>query len=80
MPLVSDNAGSTLTHYELWVDDGLQGEIKAVYSGLNRTVELTTVIGRTYRFQYRVANVLGWSPLSEVVFILAATVPAKPDS
>ena len=80
MPLVSLNGGSTLTEYELFGDDGLQSELASLYSGLNRTVDLPSVLGRSYRFKYRVKNVVGWSEFSEVVSFLAASVPAKPST
>ena len=78
MPIVTLNGGSTLTQYELFGDDGLQSELASLYVGLNRTVEVASVLGRNYRFKYRVMNVVGWSEFSEVVTFLAASVPAKP--
>lgn len=54
MPKVEDNSGSTLLQYELQADDGLQSDFETIYSGLNRTVDLVTTPGRTYRFRYRV--------------------------
>ena len=78
MPLVTDNAGSTLLQYQLEVDDGLQGPLKVYYTGLNLTVDVSTTIGRTYRFRYRVANILGWSEFSDLTYILSSYVPTKP--
>ena len=31
-----------------------------------------------YRFAYRVRNINGWSPLSDVTFIQTAIVPGQP--
>jgi hypothetical protein len=59
-------------------DDGAQSELAVIYTGLNRTVEIQAITGRNYRFQYRVANALGWSDLSSSVTILAAEAPSKP--
>ena len=78
MPVAQDNGGSTLQAYDLEVDDGLQGILLSQYVGLNRTVEVNTVLGRTYRFRYRVSNILGWSGFSNTTYILAAYVPEKP--
>jgi hypothetical protein len=78
MPIVADNAGSTLLSYDLHADDGLQGPMLTYYVGLNRTVEVETELARTYRFRYRVSNIKGWSEFSEVTYILAAYVPDKP--
>jgi hypothetical protein len=79
MPLVTNNAGSTLTSYQLYKDDGFQSDLQIAYTGLNRTVEIKpTVTGRTYRFMYRVANMLGWSEFSQVMSILSAEAPSKP--
>jgi len=38
------------------MDDGLQGDLVPFYSGLTRSVSVKTVLGRTYRFRYRVKN------------------------
>lgn len=42
MPIVTENAGSTLLQYDLHVDDGIQGEMTTYYVGLNRTVDVFT--------------------------------------
>ena len=80
MPISLDNAGSTLIAYELQADNGLQGAFTEVYRGLNRTVALQTVVGRTYRFRHRVMNSVGWSEFSQTKYILAADAPSKPCS
>jgi hypothetical protein len=78
MPLVTDDGGTTLDAYSLEVDDGIQGPFKDYYSGVNRTVTVSTMQGRIYRFRFRVQNPYGWSPYSEITYILAASVPNKP--
>jgi hypothetical protein len=78
MPIVSQNEGSTLTEYQLWADDGLQSQLEPIYTGLNRTVQITAVQGRSYRFCYRVRNALGWSDISPISIILAAEAPEQP--
>jgi hypothetical protein len=78
MPTVTDNQGSTLLSYQLHTDDGLQGPLSPFYTGLNRTVDLPTTLGLTYRFTYRVSNIKGWSDFSEIKYILSAYRPEKP--
>ena len=34
--------------------------------------------GRIYRFRYRVRNINGWSPFSEVAYISAFSIPLAP--
>lgn len=80
MQLWTLNSGSTLIAYELWRDDGRQGELVLIYSGLERVQRVTQGIveGRTYRFMYRVRNDKGLSEFSKQTYILAASAPAKP--
>jgi hypothetical protein len=42
MPIVTEDQGSTLLAYELYVDDGFQGAMESYYVGLNRTVDVQT--------------------------------------
>jgi len=77
----SDNGGSPLIASELQMDDGLSGEFQVIFS----TSEVTTFVvtegivrGRNYRFQYRVRNVNGWSPFSEIGYITAFSIPNTP--
>ncbi len=34
--------------------------------------------GQSYKFRYRVRNIFGWSPYSDVLTVLAATKPDRP--
>lgn len=36
IPEVTDNGGSTILAYQLAIDDGLQGDFKIVYEGIER--------------------------------------------
>ena len=56
METVLNNGGSTLTSYELLMDDGKQGELIPIYGGLERVITVRERIysGRTYRFMFRV--------------------------
>ena len=60
---------------ELIMDDGLQGEFKAIYNGTERRQIISNGIeqGRIYRLRYRVLNAQGWSPYSDKTFVLAAS-------
>ncbi len=76
-----DNGGSPLIATELQMDDGDAGEFRIIFT----TSEFTTYVvtdgierGKNYRFRYRVRNVNGWSPFSEVSFIRAFSTPNIP--
>jgi hypothetical protein len=63
------------------MDDGLEGLFTTIFN----TSEVSTFIvtegivrGRIYRFRYRVRNVNGWSPFSNVGYISAFSVPSTP--
>lgn len=79
-PLVSPlDGGSAILQYELQYDDGARGAYTSVY-----TLSPLTVIshgvqrGLEYRVRYRALNFNGWGPYSEVAYIKAAGIPAKP--
>jgi hypothetical protein len=42
------------------------------------TAVTAIVKGRTHRFRYRAANVVGWGPFSAIASILAAGPPSSP--
>ena len=56
MPLVTDDGGTTLDAYSLEVDDGIQGPFYDYFTGINRTVSVSTIQGRIYRFRFRIQN------------------------
>lgn len=76
------NGGSPITSYSLEWDEGRNGLSYLPLIGfdsasLERTVTrggLTT--GESYKFRYRVRNIYGWSPYSEVLTAAAAQVPS----
>lgn len=62
------------------MDDGKLGEFNSVQvsSFLTSYVAVDVEKGHTYRFRYRVANVNGFSPYSEVAYIFPFAVPDAP--
>lgn len=84
MPQVSDDGGSEITSYNLMMDDGKNGDFVSVagypIDNLEQIYTFTQGIvkGNTYRFMYRVKNILGWSDYSDHTYILAAGVPSQP--
>jgi len=78
-----DNGGSPLILSELYMDDGIAGDFNLIFttSEVSTFVASTGVVrGRSYRFRYRVSNVNGWSPFSEIGFIRAFSVPSTPQA
>ena len=76
-----DDGGSPILFYELQMDDGRQGEFFTVLA----SASLTSFIadediqrGYTYRFQYRVANINGFSEYSDTAYIFAFSKPDAP--
>ena len=72
-----------MTSYELRVDDGQGGNFTSLIGGDSESLEtqyqLTSVVaGTIYRFIYRARNVNGWSEFSEIAYIQASNVPARP--
>lgn len=82
----SDNGGSAVVSYSIEVDDGAGGVFSALYgttvNSLSTTYTLTAGIveGNTYRFRYRVKNLIGWSDYSPVAYIKAVSIPDAPPS
>lgn len=82
----SDNGGSAIQKYELWVDagDNFASTFNPVtnYAGSSLTYGATTadglVIGKTYRFKTRALNGINWSEFSEESYIAFGDVPNTP--
>lgn len=87
MTTLSDSVktgGSPVISYSLEWDNGsgqtyflsLMGEatnnIQLIYTATDLTA------GDSYSFRYRVRNIFGWSPYSDVISVLAATIPDRP--
>ena len=80
----SDNGGDEITSYSLEIDDGTGGDFTPLVGyeedyllfkythreGVQRAVN--------YRMRYRAKNRIGWGEYSNILYVLAATVPVKP--
>lgn len=78
---IVDNGGDDIISYSLEIDDGLGGDFVALigyeeaYLRLEYTIEQNIGRAVNYRLRYRATNRIGWSPYSDIVFILAANRP-----
>ena len=74
--IVSDDGGAAITHYNVYVDDGLSGAFSGPYNnGLLTTYDtsaLTLTSGRTYRLTYAAENSNGEGEHSDEVLIMMA--------
>ena len=82
------NGGSQILGYDLWRDDGAGGDLGSLYgsaaafqSNLALTfTDFDVMKGTTYRYMYRARNINGWGDFSEVGYLFAASVPARPQA
>ncbi len=79
---VAENGGSLILGYDLWRDDGLNGDYFRLYTVDNvlATVYYDTNVmkNRVYRYKYRARNINGWGGFSFPGFMFAADVPSRP--
>lgn len=76
------NGGSPVLGYDLWRDDGMNGNYYRVYT----VDDILAVVyydqnvekNKLYRYKYRARNVNGWGEFSQPGYIFAADVPSKP--
>ena len=75
------NGGTEVLDYQLWSDQATD-VFMPVISNLAATSYLVTglSVGDSYKFKVKARNAFGYSEFSEVVEILAAQVPDKPDA
>lgn len=78
----SQTGGATVDSYNLRYDDASEGATwtnligySANQTTLSYSVTSSIQIGRTYKFQYRVLNMHGWSEWSPVLDLIAAQAP-----
>ena len=76
------NGGSDILGYELYRDDGLDGDYLNLFSfdsnlGTGYTDKAVSV-GRLYRYKYRARNYNGWGEFSDAGLLYAASIPDEP--
>lgn len=80
--LVAENGGSDILGYDLWRDDGQNGDFTSLYSTNNvlatSFIDYNVDKGYTYRYQYRARNINGYSDFSPIGYLICADVPSKP--
>jgi len=80
--LPAQNGGSAILGYDLWRDDGNNGDFTRIYSVdqvlapsyIDENVEK----GKTYRYKYRARNINGWGDFSNAAYLFAADTPSQP--
>ena len=80
-----NNGGSQILAYNIYMDDGMDGDFVNVESQMDLTwntasIGATLTTGNIYRLKYSATNVHGEGPLSDEVWILVAEIPAEPTS
>ena len=79
-----EDGGSDLSSYNIYMDDGMDGEFTQVDSQgtsfLTWNTATTLVTGNIYRLKYSGTNIHGEGPLSDEVQILVAEIPSAPTS
>ena len=79
---ISENGGSQILGYELWRDDGNDGDFVNLFFadtilGTSFT-DNNVVKAEKYRYKYRARNINGWGPFSKPAYLLAADTPSVP--
>lgn len=78
----ANDGGSFILSYNIQYDDGHRGDYRDVFQ-LSPTLTISGNVveaGAQYRVRYRAQNFNGWGEFSDVAYILAATVPDKPNA
>lgn len=78
-----ENGGSEIIGYQLWRDDGNNGDFFNLFKittnlGTAYTDKAVTV-GKLYRYKYRARNYNGFGEFSEPAYLFAASPPSTPD-
>jgi hypothetical protein len=73
------NGGSEILGYDLWRDDGDEGDfIGLLFTNTIMALSLTDRTPETslvYRYKYRARNINGWGEFSDVGYLYAADLP-----
>ena len=80
----SETGGSDILGYDLWRDDGADGDFKSLYHtdsilGLSY-VDYDVETALLYRYTYRARNINGYGDFSEPGYLYAANVPSTPQA
>ena len=80
----AENGGSDILGYDLWRDDGNNGDFNRIYTVdnvlANTYIDYNVQKGKTYRYKYRARNINGWGEFSASGYLFAADTPSKPES
>jgi hypothetical protein len=78
----AQNGGSPVLGYDLWRDDGLNGNYFRLYTADNVLslvyFDTNVLKNRVYRFKYRARNINSWGDFSSPGYIFAANLPNQP--
>ena len=79
----SETGGSDILGYDLWRDDGADGDFQSLYHtdsilGLSY-VDYDVKTALLYRYKYRARNVNGYGDFSDPGYLYAANVPSIPE-
>ena len=74
--------GSAILGYDLWRDDGNNGDFFDLYAASNvlalSYLDLNVTSGTVYRYKYRASNINGWGDFSDIGYLFAANAPSQP--
>ena len=76
----TNNGGSPILIYNIEYDDGNRGAFSEIFSLTPQQIVSNVRPGAQYRFRYQARNFNGWGPISDISYILAATIPSTPDA
>ena len=80
----SQNGGSPILGYDLWRDDGANGDYQSLFSVdnvlANFFLDANVKKGLLYRYKYRARNINGWGDFSNPGYLFAADAPSQPQA
>ena len=77
---LTQNGGSPILGYDLWRDDGANGDYQSLFSVdndlANFFLDTNVEKGLLYRYKYRARNINGWGDFSNPGYLFAADAPS----